>query len=161
MADPILDHIDHGVESWDSIANDNADKVDANFMRKTKSADHGQATYIDHAEVESSALSGASATLTGLIPAGCILLGVTARVTTAVTGAASTKIGDGTTADLFASAMANALGTTSGLANHKSTWAPKLYTSAGDVVLTANTSNFTAGKIRVTAHFIRLTPPTS
>jgi hypothetical protein len=161
MSDPTLDPIDHGIASWDAIVTDNFAKVAANWVRSTKSADHGQATYFDHAEVESGVLSGASVTLTGLIPAGCILFGITARNTAAVTGAASTKIGDGTTADLFASAMANALGTTSGLANHKSTWAPKPYLAAGDVVFTANTSNFTGGKIRATAHYLKLTPPTS
>ncbi len=45
--------------------------------------------------------------------------------------------------------------------DHKNTFAPKLYLAAGDVKLSANASNFTAGAVRITAHFIKLTPPTS
>lgn len=162
MADPTLDDIEHGLESWDSVANDNFEKIEDNWMRRTKSADHGQETYVDHAEQETGVLAGATVTLTGLVPAGCILLGITCRVTTLITGAATWDAGDGTTADLFANDMALAAGTTSGLADHKATWtAPKVYLAAGDVVFTANGGNFSGGKIRATAHFMKLTPPTS
>lgn len=162
MPDPTFVTVEHGTEGWDAPLNDNFNKVRDNFMRRTKSADHGQETYVDHATVESGVLAGAMVTLAGLIPAGCILLGVTHRVTAVITGATTWDSGDGVTQDLFANDKALALGTTAGLADHKAgTFAPKLYTAAGDVVFTANGPVFTAGKIRATAHFIKLTPPTS
>lgn len=87
-------------------------------------------------------LSGATYTFTGVIPAGAIVLGVTSRVLTAVTGAASTNVGDGTTANKFGN-LANALASTV-----LGSITPVVYASAANVVLTAVTSNFTAGRIR-------------
>lgn len=161
MSDPVLVHIDHGVESWDGPINDNMDKIDANFVRSTKSADYGQKTYCDHASVTTGALSGASKALSGLIPAGCMLKGITTRVITAVTGATSVDTGDGTTVDQFGHHTAVALGTTTDYADHKSGFVPTLYKTAGDVVLTAVGSNFTGGNVRVTAHFEKIVAPTS
>lgn len=162
MADPTLDHIDHALESWDTIFNDNMDKIDANFMRTTKSAAHGQKIYIEHVEVESAALSGATGTLANLIPAGATVLAVTARVTTLITGATTWDLGDGTTVDLFAAAKALTAGTTSDLTDHKSTWAgAKYYKTTTSVVITANGSNFTAGKIRVSIAYFKSVAPTS
>lgn len=96
-----------------------------------------------------SALSGASVTATNLIPAGTFVFGVLARVITTVTGAASTNIGDGTTANLFGAAVANAAGTTTIGTNFLSTFTPKLYVANTSVVLTAVTSNYTAGAIKL------------
>lgn len=161
MSDPTLDHIDHGVEGWDTIFNDNMDKLTNNFMRKTKAADHGETTYVEHIEGVSPALSGATYTFTGIIPAGCVLLAVSSRVTTLVTGATSIDIGDGTTADQFAHHTSVALATVTGLANHAASAVPKLYLAAGDIKLTAVGSNFTAGVVRVVAHVLKITSPTS
>jgi hypothetical protein len=104
--------------------------------------------------------SGATQTWSGAFPAGSIRLGVAGRVTTAITGATSVDIGDGTDADLYANDLAVALNTTFTPANHTATplaWAA----AAGDVVATANGSNFTAGAIRLVAYYLQLTAPTS
>ena len=117
---------------------------------------NGQSTQLGQATQLLSALSGATVTATNLIPANCILLGVTARVTTAITGATTFDIGDGTTANRFGDDIAIAAGTTA-----QNCIAPALIAAATNVVLTANGSNFTAGAVRVTAHYMTLVAPTS
>jgi hypothetical protein len=117
---------------------------------------NGQSTQLGQATTLLSALSGATVTATNLIPANCILLGVTARVTTAITGATTFDIGDGSTANRFGDDIAIAAGTTA-----NNCIAPALITAATNVVLTANGSNFTAGAVRVTAHYMTLVAPTS
>jgi hypothetical protein len=117
---------------------------------------NGQSTQLGQSTTLLSALSGATVTATNLIPANCILLGVTARVTTAITGATSFDIGDGTTANRFGDDIAIALNTTA-----NNCIAPALITAATNVVLTANGSNFTGGAVRLTAHFMTLVAPTS
>ena len=117
---------------------------------------NGQATQLGQSTTLLTGLTGATVTATNLIPANCILLGVTARVTTAVTGATTFDIGDGTTANRFGDDIAIALGTTA-----NNCIAPALITAATNVVLTANGSNFTGGAVRLTAHFMTLVAPTS
>jgi len=112
------------------------------------------------ANTTSSVVSGATHTFSGLIPAGSLLLGVTSRVTTLITGATSFDVGDGTDASAFGSAIAVAAGTTTNLADSNLTAVP-IYSTASDVVLTANGSNFTAGVVRITVHYISLTAATS
>lgn len=117
---------------------------------------NGQSTHLGQSTVLLTGLTGATRTATALIPANSIVIGVTARVTTAITGATSFDIGDGTTANLFGDDVAAALDTTS-----NNTIAPTRYATATNVVLTANGGNFTAGAVRLTVHFITLVAPTS
>lgn len=106
--------------------------------------------------------SGATCTATNLIPAGAMVVGVTTRVTTLVTGATTFDIGDGSTADLFGDDEAVAANSTTGLADHKATWTgPKLYAAATNVVLTANGGNFSAGVVRITVHYMSLSAASS
>ena len=121
---------------------------------------NAQVLHIEQATVLKSALSGATVTCTDLIPAGCILLGITTRVTTVITGATSVDIGDGSDADRWGNDTAITAGTTTGLADLTGTGLA-VNVAAMSVVLTANGSNFLTGAIRVTAHYIRLTAPTS
>jgi hypothetical protein len=117
---------------------------------------NGQSTQLGQSTTLLTGLTGATVTATNLIPANCILLGVTARVTTAITGATTFDIGDGSTADRFGDDIAIALNTTA-----NNCIAPALITAATNVVLTANGSNFTGGAVRLTAHFMTLVAPTS
>jgi hypothetical protein len=117
---------------------------------------NGQSTQLGQSTTLLSGLTGATVTATNLIPANSILLGVTARVTTAITGATTFDIGDGTTANRFGDDVAIALNTTS-----NQVIAPAAFTAANNVVLTANGSNFTGGAVRLTAHFMTLVAPTS
>lgn len=121
---------------------------------------NGQQTTITHATTLLSALSGATVTATNLIPAGSLVLGVTARVTTLITGATSFEIGDGTDVDRWGTAVAVAANTTTDIANFTIA-SPVNYTAANNVVLTANGSNFTAGAVRLTVHYIDLVAATS
>jgi hypothetical protein len=117
---------------------------------------NGQSTQLGQSTVLLTGLTGATRTATALIPANALVIGVTARVTTAITGATSFDVGDGTTANLFGDDVAVALDTTS-----NNTIAPTRYATATNVVLTANGANFTAGAVRLTVHFITLVAPTS
>ena len=109
--------------------------------------------------------SSAAATLTAssLIPAGCFLLGLTARITTTfgtTTGLTDFDVGDGVTADRFANSLAITSGTTMDMTDATASpggW----FASANDVVLTAVGGNFDAtGVIELIAHYIDLTAPT-
>jgi hypothetical protein len=105
------------------------------------------------------------------IPANSLVLGVTVRVTTTITGIDSTslQIGDATTAARFGSIAAFTAGTTGVGLNHlqggiSTDAAGPIVTSATAVRLTLaggadNTP--TAGAVRVTIHYISLTASTS
>ena len=102
-----------------------------------------------------SGLSGATVTTTIEFPNQCFIIGASLLVTTAITGATSFDVGDGTTVGLFGSGIGVAQntrnqGTTSGSGNFSPT----------PVVLTANGGNFTGGEVIVNLHYIELeTPP--
>jgi hypothetical protein len=101
-----------------------------------------------------SGLSGASVTATGLIPAGAVVVGITAKVLTAVTGATSWQLGTAADPDRFAAAGGIALGSTTDNAN----WTAggiECFPAATNLVLTANGSNFTAGSIQISVQYLR------
>jgi len=104
--------------------------------------------------------SGATSSATDLIPAGAVVLGVTVRVTTLITGATTFTIGDGTDADKWGATIALTAGTTTSGASFTAA-GPTLYAAATSVVLTATGSNFTAGAVRVTVHYYDFTPATA
>lgn len=162
MADPVLTHIEHGTEDWDGTIDDNMDKIDANFVRSTKSSDHGAKTYFEHVEVPSGVLAGPSVTLAGAIPAGAKVQGVTTRVKVAIPGPTTDfDVGDGVTVNLFASAAPTAANGTTDLLDHKATWADTFYKVANDIVLTANGGDFGGGEVLVVVHYVTLRAPTS
>lgn len=114
---------------------------------------------------------GATTDTTMQIPANSLVLGVTVRVTTGITGIDSTalQIGDATTAARFGSIAAFTAGTTGVGLNHlqggiSTDAAGPIVTSATAVRLTLSggTDNTpSAGAVRVTIHYISLTAPTS
>jgi len=124
---------------------------------------NGQALTMKAATTTKTAMSGATVTATNLIPAGSMVIGITVRVTTLITGATTFDIGDGTDVDRWGAAIALAAGTTTTIANFTQDTdnGPIYFPSATSVVLTANGSNFTAGAVRITVHYIDLTAPTS
>lgn len=121
---------------------------------------NGQRITESHAATSVNTTSGGTVTASSLIPANSLVLGVTIRVTTTVTGATSMSIGDGSDADRWGTGIAVASGTTTNIADFTIT-GPVYYGSANDVVLTAGGSNFTGGAVRITVHYISLTPATS
>lgn len=127
----------------------------------SRSAGYGDAMNLKTATVVLSGMSGATVTATGLIPAGAVVAGVLARVTTLITASAGTgfTIGDGTTADRWGAAVALAAGTTTTGANFKAATAPnQAYPSATNVVLTMTGGNFTAGAVRLVVYYWDFTP---
>lgn len=110
--------------------------------------------------------AGPTLTLANAIPAGSALLGVACLVQVTFgnsSGLTSFNIGDGTTANLFGNHIARTAGTTTGFANHLSTFTPaKLYVAATNVVLTAVGGNFdTAGALAALVYYATLTAPLS
>lgn len=122
-----------------------------------------QATLHQNIATASGAGSG-TITLTGLIPAGALVLGIDGRVTTILAGGLATfSVGVSGSTDRFATGVLVAAGTTfSMLTGAKSTfYFPQIYVSATDVLLTANTSNLSTGYLRITVHYLDLTAATS
>lgn len=103
--------------------------------------------------------TGASMTITPAIPAGCIVLGVTTKVTTLMTGGAGFtgySVGDGTDVDRWGANLNPALNEQSDLSDCTITTVP-IYAAATNIVITAVGNDFTAGAIRVSVHIVRLT----
>lgn len=93
-------------------------------------------------------LSGATTAATGLIPAGSTVYGCVAKVTTAVTGATTWDLGDGTDADKWCNDVGLTAGTACSPAN-ATVGAPAWYAAATNPTFTANGSNFTGGVVRL------------
>jgi hypothetical protein len=102
----------------------------------------------------SGALSGATYVTTIAIPAYANLIGVTTRVTTAVTGATTYDVGDGTDVDLWGAAIGVAIGSQSRTADFTAVGAVGAAATSRTVTLTANGSNFTGGVIEICLHYL-------
>ena len=108
--------------------------------------------------------TGATKSTTSLIPAGASLLAVTARVTTAVTtdGADTFDIGDSTDPDRYGAAIAGTLATTVTAADYTADPSGVWSASVREVILAAPAAAaFTAGEVRVVAHYTLPVAPTS
>lgn len=101
-------------------------------------------------------------TISNVIPAGSLILGISTRVTTILAGAGLTTfgIGDGTDIDAFGATIAIAAGTTTDLTDYTITTVP-IYPAVTSIVLTADAGQFDSGVIRFTIHYIDLTAATS
>lgn len=98
-------------------------------------------------------LSGASVTATNLIPAGAVVVGVTTRVSTAITGATGYQVGTALDPDRWGDKAGTAIGTTT----DNRDWTAgtiECFTAATSVVITAKTANFTDGAMLVTVHYL-------
>lgn len=109
--------------------------------------------------------SGATTDTSNFIPAGSVVLGCTARVVTAITGATSWSLGPTTDTDRYGTGIAVALNTTTSSTN----WVPA---TAGEGVewhtnvatalrLTSAGSNFTGGSVRIICLANSMAGPTS
>jgi hypothetical protein len=118
------------------------------------SATNYQRLAIKTKSITLSALSGASvATTGGFIPDGAVLVGLTTRVSTAITGATGYDIGDGSDADRWGANVGIALNTSS----DNRDWTAgtiECFTAAQEVTLTAVGSNFTGGAVVIVAHYL-------
>lgn len=106
-------------------------------------------------------LSGATTTWTGAIPAGSVPLLIATYVTTLITGATGYTVGDGLDADRWGdSGTGVAVGTTTTNANWTANTI-QMFPTANNIVITAKTSAFTAGGLRVVITYIGGIAPTS
>lgn len=144
------------VYSYDSSGGSSLPIVNAN----------GQSTNIKQATMllTIGPVAAATDTCLNLIPAGSMVVGVTTRVTTAVTGSSGFtgfSIGDGTDADRWGANVAPGLNETTDLTDCTITSIP-IYSSATSIILTqvGGATFNTGGVVRVTVHYISLTAPT-
>lgn len=117
---------------------------------------HGAETAFSILEAEHVIGSGASNDTSFMIPDRAIVLGVTGRVMTAITGASSWNVGVAADASRYATGIGVAAGSTligpSG---------PVTYWSPTALRLTAAGGSFTGGKVRLAVHYLRLEEPDS
>lgn len=108
-------------------------------------------------------LTGATTDLAGLIPAGCLLIGVVCRVNTTETGCTSIQVGIAGTPTRFASAMGVSSGSTSDSGTDGAETSPRIYPTATSIRFTAvgGAASFATGVVRVVTYYIDLTAPTS
>lgn len=126
----------------------------------TGSTSHGIMGMRVH-EVNLTCNSGASTCSTAsLIVNPSIVIGVQSQVTTAIVGCTTFKIGDGTTTNKWAAAVAATVGSTSGMADFLAAANPMaFYQTATSVVLTCNTGVFTSGVVRLVEYAIENQAP--
>lgn len=116
----------------------------------------GSAIEMVVAEELSSGLSGASKTSTIAIPNRAIVLGVSARTVTAITGATSYDCGVSGETSKFGGSLGIAAGSTNvGVID------PQAFYAATPIVLTANGGNFTGGAVRISIHYMLPIAPQS
>ena len=128
----------------------------------TQVAANGVTTGVLHASAVVDFAS--SGTASGLIPAGALVLGVTSRILTTVSGGGATDIstGDGVDADRWGTAGALTAGTTIDPTTYgDNTIQFNNSASAADVVVSGVGGTPTAGTVRVTVAYMLLTAPTS
>jgi hypothetical protein len=106
--------------------------------------------------ISQTATAGATITLTGLIPDGAVVMGVTTKVTTALTGGVTGyQIGTAADADRWGVAATATIGTTT----DNRDWTNgtiECFTAATDVILTADGASFSGtGVIYVSIQYLR------
>lgn len=107
-------------------------------------------------------LTGTTVTITGLIPAASILLGVGARVQGLITGSTGYQLG--VTGDLARFANRNDLnpGLAIGPGSQAATEiSPRYYIPTTDMLVTSKTAAFTGGILKVVVWYIAFTPPSA
>ena len=112
----------------------------------------GRIVEIDHALAV-----GSTSTTVAAIPDKAIVLGVTARVTTEITGAASWSMGVSGSPDRYGSGF----GTTQNSFAHGVTGQPQAYFGATSLVVTSAGGDFTGGALRIAVHILEIAPPVS
>ena len=115
----------------------------------------GALTALRLAEIEHTVAAGATTTTAAFIPDKAIVLGVTARVTAEITGAASWSLGITGSPDRYGSGFGIGLNAFA----HGVTGSPVAYFGASSLVLTASGGDFTGGSVRIAAHYFDLSPP--
>jgi len=116
----------------------------------------GSAINVATVEELLSSLSGASVTSTITIPDRAIVLAVSTRTVTAITGATSYDCGISGTPNKFGGALGIATGST-----NVGVIGPQAFYAATPIVLTANGGSFTGGAARIAVQYLLPSVPTS
>ncbi len=107
-------------------------------------------------------LSGASTSWTAAIPSGALVLGVQSYVSTAITGATGYNLGVSGDISRYANTNTITVGGTVGPVNQAATEiSPRYYMGTTDLVMTAKTSNFTGGVVRLILTYATFPAPTA
>ncbi|MEL7347180.1 MAG: DUF2793 domain-containing protein [Pseudomonadota bacterium] len=115
----------------------------------------GAATLARVVAVDHDVAAGATSTAVAAIPAGSVVIGVSARVEQALGGASSWQLGVAGSADRYGSGLGVAANSyAAGI-----TGQPQAYYAATDLVLTASGGDFTAGRLRLAVHLLAIVPP--
>lgn len=117
---------------------------------------HGAGLMLRVVEFDHALGVGARSVTTGMIPAGVMVIGVTARVTEAITGTATSwSLGTTGALDRFGSG----LGLAAGSYARGMLGAPMTYWSAEALTLTAAGGDFAGGALRIAVHFMDIGVP--
>lgn len=116
----------------------------------------GASTRINIIEIEHSIVAGSTNTVALSIPDRAIVLGITARVSLAITGATSWSVGVSADATRYGNSIGVALNST--LIGVSGT--PTAYYGATPLLLTAAGGSFTGGKVKLAIHYFLLSGPT-
>jgi hypothetical protein len=123
------------------------------FNTSVKSAKSAVVTKI----IETGALSGASVTLTSAIPSGSVVVGISAIVTTDITGATGFEIGVSGDTTRYGNKFVVAQGTVVDPITGSTATTPINYPTFTNIVVTSKTSAFTGGALRIAIHYLSFT----
>jgi hypothetical protein len=115
----------------------------------------GALTAVRHVEIDHPVAAGVTSATVAFIPDKAVVLGVTARVTTDITGASGWSLGVSGSPDRYGTGFGVALNAFA----HGVTGSPLAYFGGSPLLLTAEGSAFTGGAVRIAAHYFDLTPP--
>ena len=115
----------------------------------------GAATAQRVVEIDHTVVAGATSTTSAVIPDKAVVIGVTARVDSAITGATTWQLGVSGSPDRYGSG----LGTAQGSFAQGVSGSPTAYFGATALVLTAQGGNFSGGQVRLGVHFLEVIPP--
>ncbi len=110
----------------------------------------GEVVEIDHVVA-----IGPTSTAAGAIPDKAIVLGVTGRVTEAITGASGWSLGTADGIDRYGSGIGTGLNSFV----HGVSGTPLAYYGGTDLLLTAEGADFSGGRVLLAIHLMRLVPP--
>lgn len=115
----------------------------------------GAFTLLRQAEIDHVIGAGTTSETAAFIPDKAIVLGVTARVIQEITGVPSWSLGVSGSPDRYGSGVDVGLNAYV----HGVTGSPLAYFGGSTLLLTANSGSFSAGTVRLAAHYFDLSPP--
>ncbi len=113
-------------------------------------------------KVATLALSGAAATWINAIPSGAVVIGCVSRIQTNITGGTGYLLGVAADTSRWSNVNSLTAGLSTTPANYGTAGlAPQIYQAATSIIVTAKTSNFTGGSLKVVLYYFDTTSPTS